>query len=38
MMGVEFVDEPGSEAPTIAKRIVAEARIRGTVSGGGRDQ
>jgi 4-aminobutyrate aminotransferase/(S)-3-amino-2-methylpropionate transaminase len=29
MMGVEFVDEPGKETPTIAKRIVAEARSRG---------
>ncbi|HEY5093985.1 MAG TPA: 4-aminobutyrate--2-oxoglutarate transaminase [Candidatus Eremiobacteraceae bacterium] len=29
MMGVEFVDEPASGLPTIAKLIVAEARSRG---------
>ncbi|HKW45120.1 MAG TPA: 4-aminobutyrate--2-oxoglutarate transaminase [Candidatus Eremiobacteraceae bacterium] len=29
MMGVEFTDDPASDQPTFAKRIVAEARTRG---------
>ena len=29
MMGLEFTDDAGSDQPTFAKRIVAEARSRG---------